>query len=129
MSGTHNDSKYFWFAPMVARLWSSFAVLESVLAKETKGPWEVTLALAGTRDSLLAGFAQGWAEPNHGFHDALACRSANVLFRLEAPQWPPGEDVCELAFRLGGLIENAWGYPLKRFLSRDTSEFGWGSVP
>ena len=79
-------------------------------AQDAKGPWEVTLGLAGTQGSLLAGLGEGWLEPHQGFHDAEPCRLPNVLLRRECEHWPRGDEVRELAFAFGAMIENAWGY-------------------
>ncbi|RIE15825.1 hypothetical protein SMC1_09425 [Candidatus Cryosericum septentrionale] len=112
------DTKYFWLTRIVARLWSAFSVLSSLTPLEAKGPWEVTLGMAGTEGSLLAGLGEGWREPHEGLEDANRCRLVNVLLRRECERWPKGDDVAELAFTLGGLIENAWGYSQRRFIAR-----------
>ncbi len=59
--------------------------------------------------SQLAGFGDGWAEPNGDFHDLDPCRDANVLVRRECERWPVAEETRELAFEFGAMIENAWG--------------------
>ena len=85
---------------------------------QVDGPWEVTLALAGTEGSLLGGLAEGWKQPFGGFNDATPCRDSNVLIRVERDDLPSAEDAREFAFTLGGLIENACGYAIRRFIAR-----------
>jgi len=37
---------------------------------------------------------------------------------VERDDLPSAEDAREFAFTLGGLIENAWGYTIRRFIAR-----------
>ena len=100
-------------------------------AQDAEGQWEVTLGLAGTQGSLLAGLGEGWLEPHQGFHDAEPCRLPNVLLRRECEHWPRGDEVRELAFAFGAMIENAWGYSLRRFIARQgrfQGQLDWHSV-
>lgn len=115
---TQNETKCFFLTAIVARLWSAFAVHAELLMPQADGPWEVTLALVGTEGSLLGGLAEGWEQPFGGFHDATPCRNSNVLIRVERDDLPSAGDAREFAFTLGGLIENAWGYAIRRFIAR-----------
>jgi len=115
---THKETKGFLLTAIVARLWSALAVHAELRASQVNGPWEVTLALAGTDGTVLGGLAEGWQEPMRGFHDSTQCRDSNVLIRVERDDLAGAEDARELAFMLGGLIENAWGYAICRFIAR-----------
>lgn len=115
---TQNDIKCFFLTAVVARLWWAFAVQAELRTPQADGPWEVTLALVGTEGSLLGGLAEGWTEPFQGFHDMAPCREPNVLIRIEHEKISSAEDAEGLAFALGGLIENAWGYAIRRFIAR-----------
>jgi len=115
---THKETKGFLLTAIVARLWSALAVHAELRASQVNGPWEVTLALAGTDGTVLGGLAEGWQEPMGGFHDSTQCRDSNVLICVERDDLAAAEDARELAFMLGGLIENAWGYAICRFIAR-----------
>lgn len=123
-----DDVKCFFLSAAVGRLWSALAVHAELSAKGF-GPCEVTLALVDTEGSVLGGLAEGWAEPFAGFrHEARRCPEPNVLLRIELGKWPVAEDARELAFTLGALIENAWGYAIRRFIARTgpfEGKFDW----
>jgi hypothetical protein len=83
--GWRNDkSAAFWLLRIVGRVWSACHLYGRVQDRlEVDGPWELTLALRGTRQGVLAGFAEGWAEPGHGFAPTSICEERNLLLRRE----------------------------------------------
>jgi hypothetical protein len=128
---TYEDRRYFFLRHIVVRLWSALAVLSTRQDAEVEGPLEISLALCGTEKSLLADFAEGWAEPGSAMHEPTACAEPNVLFRVEVGALPAPDDIEELAFGLGALIENAYGYTLRRFIAKRGSfegQFDWRGV-
>jgi hypothetical protein len=130
---TQNETKTFCLTALVARLWWAFAVHAEVQMPRPDGSWEVTLALAGTQGSLLGGLAEGWPQPFQGFghHDMAPCCEPNVLIRIERDELSSAGDAEELAFTLGGLVENAWGHGLRRFIVRTGPRAGqldWRAV-
>jgi len=118
VSWTRDDDKCFGLSAIVARVWCSLVVHAALSSVQRADPGEVTLALVDTEGSVLGGFAEGWAEPFSGFRsEARQCREANVLLRIELEELPTPENAQDLAFRLGALIENAWGYAICRFIA------------
>jgi hypothetical protein len=85
----------------------------------------LTLALSQTEGSFLGNVGEGWAEPQNVSDDErLPCVEPNVLIQLELVEWPQSDDaVQEIAFAVGGRIEDAWGSRGRRFLAlRGTDE-------
>lgn len=82
------------------------------------GPWEVKLVLHDTENALLADFAEGWAEPSDLGYNPPRCPEPAVVVRRELVKFPvEPEEVRDLAFDLGGRIEDAWGMKQRRFLN------------
>lgn len=93
---------------------------------EMEGPWQVLVALHNTEEALLGGVAEGWLEP-HDFmaHDPPRCRDPNVIHVRELDSYPTESDeIRDLAFDLGGRIEDAWGMKERRFIARAGSVKG-----
>ena len=110
----------FRLVPAIARIWSALELYEKVLnryqGQGVGGPWEVTLALARTHGSLLGHVAKGWAEPGFAF-DARRCEENALLHRLEVNGvWPNDEGRRQLAYRMGGWIEDSFGTELRRWI-------------
>lgn len=123
--------KCFRLIRTVGLLWLAVATEAEVLHHvELDGPWVVILAMHDTEGSVLADVAKGWREPTHpGASTLPKCPDPHVVIREEVESWP--EDVDErrnLAFRLGGRVEDAWGLKQRRFIARDgdlEGEFDW----
>jgi len=91
-----------------------------VESNQIDGPFATVLGLKSTRNSLLTGFAKGWASPTgsgfHG-HGVRPIHDENVLLKLEHQQWPLTQDEqVQMAYKFGRMICNAWGIPQDRFL-------------
>ena len=116
-----NGGRIFFLINIVGRAWACLLQYRAVLERlAPQGPWEVTLAMVKTQGSLLGNVGEGWAEPmNLSDYERLPCPEPNVLIRFEHPAWPQSDDeVKELAFLIGGRIEDSWGFTGRRFLAR-----------
>jgi hypothetical protein len=112
----NKESAAFWLLPTVGRVWSACHLYNSVIQRlEVDGPWELTLALRGTRQAVLGGFAEGWEEPEYSFRRAASiCEEQNLILRRELPSL--GDDWARsVAFSFGAQIEDAFGSKLRRF--------------
>lgn len=123
------DTRYFRLVRTVGLVW--IALDYQVHGAEhfgIDGPWEVTLALHNTRGCFLAEFGEGWAEPGTGNYPQRPCPEANVAIRVERQSLPDtAEDLKDLAFEIGGRLEDAWGFRQRRFLDNRgerAGEFG-----
>ena len=116
-----DERRAFFLIQIVHRCWVALARFgELVVRFNLEGPFEVTLALAKTETAVLANFAAGWAEPGGALGRVPTCSEPNVLARRELPSLAAGGDgPRDLAFTLGGQIEDAWGVPQRRFIARD----------
>lgn len=111
----------------VALLWIALDAQVWVLNHlEVPGPWQIVVALHDTEKSALGNVAKGWAEPYHLLaHDLPRCPEPNVLIAREFEEFPTEpEAVRDLAYELGGRIEDAWGMQQRRFLSRTGEAVG-----
>ncbi len=115
-----DEQRYFRLTYAVGQVWYGLALFQEVIARVgLQGPWEMTVALQKTKGALLSHFAAGWAEPRGGAGDSRRnCLEPNLLFRYELPDWPDAEGLRDLAFRVGGWIEDAWGNKERRFLAQ-----------
>jgi hypothetical protein len=115
-----SEVKVFRLVPIVGRLWCALGLYsEAQEAYGITGPFEVSLAIRGTRGSVLGNLGAGWEEPS----DAIAltpptCPENHVLIRREVEMWPKDEGCHDLAISLGAAIEDAWGVEERRFLAR-----------
>lgn len=131
------EAHVFRLVPAVARVWSTLhrygAVLQQFGGGKALGPWEVTLALRGTKGAMLGHVAKGWAEPGMGFRPAQ-CPDEGLLMQLEVQDsWPDNGGIREIAYRLGLWMENSFGLDVRRWLVRvsddpafDTEAARWG---
>ena len=113
--------RYLGLVRTVGLVWiGASAQAAAVRRLDPSGPWELTLVLYETRGVLLAGFGSGWAEPHLDAAFGLRPQQeTRIMVRRELDVFPESEmDVQELAFDLGGRIEDAWGMKHRRFLDR-----------
>jgi hypothetical protein len=104
---------------IVGRIWFAFEIYRQVLEKfSVKGPWEVSLSLQSVSNGLLCHFGEGWAEPyGNGFYEHRLLTESNVLHKIEIEEWGDPDFCRELAFRLGGRLEDTWQCEQRRFLA------------
>lgn len=111
--------RYLGLVQTVGLVWiGASAQADAVRRLGPSGPWELTLVLYETRGAHLGGFASGWREPHLDVSfGAQAQREPRIMVRREFDVFPESEEeVQELAFDLGGRIEDAWGMKCRRFL-------------
>jgi hypothetical protein len=113
------EIRVFFLTCIVGRVWWAIARYEDVINRlGIDGPWELTIGLRSTKDSVLGNVAAGWAEPlAAGGSRPPECPDTNVLIVREIAEWSTNE-AQSLAFSLGGGIEDAWGSKQRRFLAR-----------
>jgi hypothetical protein len=101
---------------VVGRLWAALATYQGVMERyEVDGPWQVALALVGVGRSELGLLAGGWDHRRIG--QPTIQLPDNQLFCCDINDWPGDPDgVQKLAFRLGGIIADAWGLAAHPFL-------------
>lgn len=81
------------------------------------GPAELSLALRDTQAAALGNVAEGWQEP--GPHEiGRQCHAKHLFLRRDLWDWPDEVRQLDLAFSIGGWIEDAWGFQERRFLAR-----------
>ena len=111
--------KVFTLTTIVGRVWSALASYARVVDKYTvNGPWEVALGLRKTSGAVLGNFGEGWEEPERHCRPGPICLESHVLIRLEVlDTWPDVEGIRDLAFRIGGRVEDSFGCQQRRFLN------------
>lgn len=88
------------------------------------GPWQLTVALRGTKGALLGNVGEGWAEPGSFRNNVGGCVEQNLLWHLEIEDWPDEEGQQRLAFAVGDRLEDAWGVSQRRYLARQGDRVG-----
>lgn len=114
-----DESRVIPLVRTVALIWIALDAQAKVSERfEVAGPWQILVARSDTLNAMLGNVAKGWAEPREMFSgEAPRCSDPNVLVVLELETLPTGEShLRDLAFRLGGRIEDAWGRRERRFL-------------
>lgn len=110
----------FFLTTIVGRVWVSLSFYADVLARfgALEAPWEATLALVRTEGALLGNVATGWKDFDGWWagDNPPRCPDPNLLFRVEIDDWPDEDGQRDIAFRLGGMIEDAWGVTNRRWL-------------
>jgi hypothetical protein len=126
--------RLFRLSIIVGRVWAALSLYSAVVERYgLTGPWEVGLALVRTEGAILSGFGRDWREPDAIFGPFGQCFERNVWISREVATWPPEHGIKNLAFDMGGRIEDAWGVRERRFLfSRgerigefDDARYGW----
>ncbi|MDE3075168.1 MAG: hypothetical protein KGJ86_07035 [Chloroflexota bacterium] len=113
-----DPSSAFHIIQMVGRVYSALTAYADVISSDDiKGPWEVTVGVLCHEGGLLVGFGQGWPHPMDG-GPQLRARQTNCLWHMELADWPSGDNLEELTYRLGSWIENAWDSHERRFLAK-----------
>jgi hypothetical protein len=111
------DHKVFSLVGIVGYVWNALAawlVFSEWLGAEL--PWEVSVALVGTENARLGGFAQGWRDPDDPMGPAFRCHEHGLLLQREIHSPLDAEGVRQLAFGIGNQVEDAWGSKHRRFL-------------
>jgi hypothetical protein len=118
--GEHNRCLHLVRA--VARMWETLHRFGCVVRElEIEGPFEVTAALPGIHDTMLAGFDEGrWRVPYRQVRGIVTCGSA--IHVREIPSWPDDAGVRDLAYVFGDWIENVWGSRSRRWLVQESRE-------
>ena len=125
---TRQDQRVFQLTSIVAHLWATLRLLAEVATRwpTVSAPFELTVALRDTRGAVLGGVAEGWRDANHGAFgwEPPVCWDQNVILRLEVPEVLDDPRARELAERLGGWVEDAFGSRDRRFLPRTGDSAG-----
>jgi hypothetical protein len=112
--------RHFLLTSIVVRCWAALITAQAVADKwSIPGPWELTLALCTTHNAILANVGEGWAEPwSFQAGSPRRCPEPGLLFRLELDSLPEDAAIQTLADRLGGWVEDSFGYRERRFRAR-----------
>jgi hypothetical protein len=126
--------RLFRLTIIVGRVWAALSLYSAVVERYgLTGPWEVGLALFRTEGAILSGFGRDWREPDGISGPIGQCLERNVWISREVTTWPPEDGIKDLAFGLGGSIEDSWGVRERRFLfgrgerigEFDNAQYGW----
>jgi hypothetical protein len=126
--------RMFRLTVIVGRVWAALSLYRAVIERhDPHGPWEVGLALLRTDGAILCCFGRDWREPTDVYGPFGHCFERNVWISRELTAWPTEDGIKDLAFDLGGRIEDAWGVRERRFLFRngeragefDAAKYGW----
>lgn len=114
-----SEERSFNLVTIVGRIWNVLTLaIEASSRYELTGPWEVSVSLINTSGALMGNVALGWKDLNDWWAGDRPprCKELNLLLRLEVTEWPDPDGVKDLAFKLGGMIEDAWETKNRRFL-------------
>jgi hypothetical protein len=134
--GSDKRVRIFRLTTIVGRAWAAIALYSRVRERfGLSGSSEMSVALQNTKSAKLGEFGKGWGEPWGQFgYVTPAQPERNLLLRLELIEWPHNTDEeRQLAMKIGGWIEDAWGNSSRRFLVQtgpmvgqfDTSAYRW----
>ena len=119
------DLTAFALRTIVAIVWATLAVqVEAAERWQIGGPWEITIALRGTRGATLGDFAEGWAQQSPMGRSGPTCGEPAVLHRWETATVDPGA----VALDAGARLENSFGTTHQRHLAR-SGEFAGNFDP
>lgn len=132
--GPVNGPDEFRLITITGRLWSALHFLTKLNgAAAPELPWQLTVALKQTKEAVLGGFGEGWAEPRHRLPWGVTkCTTSNVLLQREvfdlSDNWEH-----DLALSVGAQVENAFGSTKRRYLAHtghrsgefDSSKYRW----
>ncbi|OGX35657.1 MAG: hypothetical protein A3C36_00365 [Omnitrophica WOR_2 bacterium RIFCSPHIGHO2_02_FULL_52_10] len=114
------QKRLFRLVHIVGRLWSALHFYGHAVSHfHIDGPWECSVALLQTQGGSLANFGAGWAQYGEPYANPTPCPEPNLWLRREFDEWPQPDDIRDLAFNIGGWIEDSWGMRCRRFLARN----------
>jgi hypothetical protein len=111
--------RVFNLVSIVACTWALLSFSASLNERVSLvGPWQLTIALRGTKDALLGNVGEGWAEPGSFENRVGGCVEENLLWHTYIDDAPTEDAQQRLAFTVGDRIEDAWGVTQRRYLAR-----------
>lgn len=119
VGGESHGNRHLSLTGTVARVWTALDAFQELIGiAGLGGPFELSLHVPDAKDLVLAGFGDGWAEPESGLYDHVGCREPEIHLRKEVREWPGQDAARTLAFALGRQLNRAWGIRGDRFLNR-----------
>jgi hypothetical protein len=110
---------------IIGRVWTMFHRYGDIVQRfHFGGPWEMSLGIRDTYDTLLGHVAEGWAEPR-GKQSGPPCLNSSLLHHREIWEaWSDEMWARDQAFSIGSWLEDAWGCPDRRFIAREGKHTG-----
>jgi hypothetical protein len=113
------DGRGFRLVAVVGRLLVAFEMYRSVIeCFEIAGPFEVTLALLGTRGTYLGNVATGFRDQSDLDWRSSPAAEDGYLSHWEVDNFAGEAEVRGVTKLLGQWIENCWGSVTPRFVAR-----------
>lgn len=110
------EMRVFNLRAIVGLAWSALAIQAEAIDRWSLGhPFELTVALRGTRGATLGNLAEGWVGPGEGIHDFSMCIEEHIVLRWE---FDAQVEVSRVAGELGDRIEQAFGTTQRRHVAR-----------
>jgi hypothetical protein len=115
-----DNRRIFLLLRIIGCVWTVFHFYRECIDRfKINGPWECSIVLLGTKNGMLGGFGSGWAPYNDPYANPIPCPDQNLWWRRELDEWPSADGIRDLAFGVGGWIEESWGMRLCRFLAHN----------
>ena len=104
--------------PTVARTWVLLRFAATLAQRvPLEGPFSLAVAVPRAGGMLLGCLGEGWAPPNSFENTVRPCRDERLLWHIELPALPVGDDAKTLAYAVGDRLEDAWGCGQRRYLA------------
>jgi hypothetical protein len=104
--------------PAVARVWALLRIAaETYEGHGITGPFQLTVAVRGSKGALSATLAEGWAEPSDFQNSIGPCPDEHLLWHIELDELPDHRGARDIAYRIGDRLEDAWGSRQRRYLA------------
>jgi hypothetical protein len=112
--------KIFRMNMILGRYWGGLELYRDVIERyELPGPFQIRVALLGTKDAQLGGFAEGWAEPfDFMSPDFAGCPEEHLLYTSYLDAWPSSDELSGFVISLGGWLDDAWCIKERRCIAR-----------
>jgi hypothetical protein len=123
---SREGTKVFRMSMIIGRYWSGLDLYADVIHRcELAGPFQIRVALLGTKEAQLGGFADGWAEPFEFMSpDFVGCPEENLLYTSNLDDWPNSDDRKLCVIDLGGWLDDAWCIKERRCIARTGNQAG-----
>jgi hypothetical protein len=107
---SRNDLVGFRLVAIVGRILLALRIYRTLVEElQIAGPFAASLALTGTRDSVLGNLGTGWDRHGRGFRDVPTQHASALGEHWEVPQLDNESIVDGLAYRMADWLENCWG--------------------
>jgi hypothetical protein len=124
-NGPNEPLRIVALTPSVVRVWAMLKMARLLCQRlGMDAPFCLAVGVVDTKEALLGGLGDGWAQPGDFQNRVGTCGEPHLLWNLELSDVPDDQSARDTAYGIGDRLEDAWGVPQRRYLSRRGEHVG-----